>query len=266
MGMVVNPYVSSAGPPPLPSLPSLANLKYWFAGDHDAYTDVAGTTPAANNDTVGCWGNLGTEEDAVQNTGGARPVFKTGGINGLPFLQCSGSEWFEPLLELDQPSGITAFTPFTLWIVCDNVDVTSPSSVFAGGSLTRGGKGAFRFFSNSGVDSYQCHHQNEIRAIADSGGARALSLPNIISAGKRSTNLDAYHRKLNDLAVVEDTRGVNISPTTAVTSMHFLRGTGTDTGPFVGDVYEVLYWHGVHLSSANMAIVYAYLNGKYDIF
>lgn len=256
------------GPYPLPTTAPFdsANLNYWFVPDRDVFTDIGKTTPAGNNDAIATWGTQGTEEDAVQNTGGNRPVYKTGGLNGSPYIECSGSQWFEDLVALTQPSGITNYTPFTLFLVTEGVTVGSPRSILAGSGLTRGGKGAFRFFDNGGTESYQMHHQNEIRAIVDSGGARSLSLPNIVMAGKRGSNLNAYQRKMNDMDTIEDTRGVNISPTSAVTNMQFLRGTGTGTGPFVGKLYEILIWHNTALSIANVSHVYEYLNWRYKVY
>lgn len=73
---------------------SLTNLHEWFKADGLLYTDTGGTTPVASDgDLVARWNDAGPGgRHATQSTSSKRPLYKTGGPNGKPFVRADGTD------------------------------------------------------------------------------------------------------------------------------------------------------------------------------
>ncbi len=64
--------------------------KLWLMANNGSFSDN-GVTAAVNNATVQQWNDQsGNGNNAIQNTAGNRPIFRTGQDNGLPALQFTG--------------------------------------------------------------------------------------------------------------------------------------------------------------------------------
>lgn len=85
-----------------------SNIKMWYMGDRDAFSD-AGTTPVANGGTVRQWNDQsGNNNHATQATAGNRPIYRTAQTNGLGALEFTGD------LFIDGPTpGIAATSSHT---------------------------------------------------------------------------------------------------------------------------------------------------------
>jgi hypothetical protein len=245
--------------PSAPSLPAPSNLRYWFAADTGAFSD-AGTTPAVNYDGVHTWLNQGAASDVgVQTASGNRPVFKTGGLNGKPYLECNGSShWFEDLIEGDQPSGLTSFNEFTVFFVCDQVPTASH---FLLGSAqvasTTSAKCAVWFRDNSGVQDYAWHKNGVSTAVPVANGA------NVLAGKKRTSNNGHFGRGDQGTAMTNFTQTSNPS-SSATTGMRFLRHGSTPGSFFSGRLYELI-WYNHDLPNSDCDDVIAYLKAKYAI-
>ena len=113
--------------PVVQSMPPRPKLVYHFSADSGVYSDVAGTVPAVNNgDAVALWRNQGNDENAVQNTAARRPTFKTGGLNGKPYLQCDKTtqQYFEDLPLWEGTASLDTYSR-AIFAVVEDVDVTA---------------------------------------------------------------------------------------------------------------------------------------------
>src|SRR5690606_4429105 len=123
-GVFENPYY--AGDPGPPELDAAIAPLHWLRLDGDVYSD-AGSTPAVDNDGIAQaanYGSIGTP--FAQASVGVRPTFKTGGLNGKPFLRCSAAatQRFENIA-ITQPSGSLTLNPYCVFAVTNNVDPTN---------------------------------------------------------------------------------------------------------------------------------------------
>lgn len=94
--------------------PTVTNSRLWLSRDRNLYTDTAGTTPAALNDSIASWravgGGWGTDL-LTQGTSSQRPVLKSNGI------QADGVDD-----RLAFPSTLTISGDFTLYTVLTKTD------------------------------------------------------------------------------------------------------------------------------------------------
>lgn len=245
--------------PPAPHL-----LKYWFAADIGVFSDE-GSTAAVNNDPVRLWSNLASEEDAEQSTFANRPIFKTGGLNGLPYIECvhANAQFFEDIVGVEQPSGLSNVRPYTIVIVTDAItDLNLLPSVF-GSPATNGGKNGFYFREE--VDQQVHVSKNNFR-FGNVANPMILFVGNRRSSNPETaetyTNANALlHNRMNGSSGIVSSSTNAI--TTAITQTQFLRNTGLSTdGYFNGRIYEVFLYDGV-LPRAQWGVIEDYLMSKY---
>lgn len=238
-------------PDPLPTLPGEANIRYWFVAERDAYSD-AGVTPAADGELVEQWGNQGLAEDAAQATAGLRPTFKTGGLNGKPYIQGGKGRHFARLLEGSHPGGLTSFNPFTAFAVFDAIPIGSTAMIFGAPAGTK----ARVYTNNLDPQQYAFFKSQTGANLPNSGGA------NVIGVRKDSGAAGGFARGTHASAMAGFTQNTNVTSTGA-TGMDFLRD-GTAGYEFDGRLYEVI-WYNTALSVANCQIVIDYLKDKYGV-
>lgn len=134
---------------PEPYFPWTANLRYRFSAGEGVHKDDA-ATPAADGDGDGVarWINLGSAEDALQPVTARRPIYRTGGLAGRPYLACDRTlaRYFEDLA-FSQPSGVTSLDPFTVFAVTDAVADLHQFLALLGSPATNGGKVGSTFAS-----------------------------------------------------------------------------------------------------------------------
>ncbi len=112
------------------------NLKYRFDSAVGCYLDTDGIIPCTPNDPVAFWKNLGASTNALQSSRARRPLFKVGGAGGYPYIEClrENQQYFEDLLDLTQPSGLTGWTPLTVTFVAHFYDYNTRNPIFGDGS------------------------------------------------------------------------------------------------------------------------------------
>ncbi len=252
------------GPTPLPTLPSASDIQYWFAADYDCYSDSGATTPCVNNDGIYNWLNQGVASDhGVQATSGNRPIFKTGGLNGLPYVECVAAtgHWFDDLLEGDQPSGISSFSPYTVFVVVDNVDATSFRPIFGSPAVnpTTIGKCSALFHNNGGNISFAMGKTDFRTTLPNRTGT--LGGANVMAAkcrGSSNASRGTHAAAMTDYSVA------NNSTSSANTTMRFLRNGNTPSALFDGRLYEAIYYD-IDLPNSDCDTVISYLQAKYGI-
>lgn len=234
-------------------------LKYWFAADKYVYADLEKTTLATDGQGVAVWGNLGSEEDATQSNASNRPIFKTGGLNGKPYIQCTheDKQFFADLQGLTQPAGVAVGNPVTVVVVTDAISDLSVFPAILGSSDTNGGKAALYFRS---PENAQIHY------FKDSFRFGNVANPQILFVANRGQVFPdvAYNRLYYRQNGVSGT--INISqnaPNAELSAYQFLRSTGLTTeGYFDGHLYEILIYDGV-VDPPMWGIIERYLMNKY---
>lgn len=249
----------SAGiPPPVVYSPvNSTNLQYWFKADEGAYSDDAGTTLAQDGNGVANWGNYGTLEAALQPTGARRPVFKTGGLEGRPYLLCDrvNMQYFNNLAGALQPSGITSINPYTFAMVVEDLDIVGgecPLMSAAGAT----DKARIRIYDNGAGVPRLNWWKNEV--IADDP---AMLNPCSIMGSPASTT--TFRRNIQGVNGSQS-QSTNASPRNGNASTEFLRMTVLGTY-FTGRLYEFMYWNTAIGYTSGFDNVRAYFVSKYAI-
>lgn len=215
--------------------PDVKNKLYHFDASRDVFKDTE-ETPAENNDTVRVWGNQGLNEDAQQSSESIRPLYKTGGLNGKPYVQGDGARYFEDIA-FTQPAGVFTLDPWFVAIVTHNVDFeTQNFHGILGNSANAFAKVSFYFRD---AEDNQIHLQR----IANRRGN--VTNPQIIigAVGRNSNQSDNWSRaavyqngnQLHDGSETQTPNGAEITAT------NFMRHTGLTGGssPIIGDIYEI---------------------------
>ncbi len=251
------------GPDPLPELPAAANLRYWFAADYDAYSDDVAATACTPGDGVYNWLNQGAASDwAVQASEAARPIFRTGGHNGMPYLECDQSvgQYFADLAEGSQPDGITNFNRFTAFAVVSLPDPANFGGTIIGTTNTGDGDGReknlFELTTDSG-GSVVWVKSNNIVALPDQSDGGL----NVIGVQWYKITTFAYGLNgTNRTAVIQSTN----ADSSAIAGMAFLRRRSNGENSLNADLYEFLYYD-IALDSADFNTVMNYLRAKYGL-
>lgn len=241
------------------------NLLYRFAADLECYSDTAGTVACTDSDTVAVWGNQGSEEDAQQTTSANRPTFKTGGLNGRPYIECAAAsaQFFEDLA-LPQPSGFTSMNPFTVFVVTDNVTGLSDGpSILGNTDSSTHGKGYFRF--EDVIDAQIALYKSAIKVGNVANPQMIMAAAGRNADGTTSSPYSRFWIRQNETDVYTDpTQGTNQDSSAGATT-EFLRCTSlSSNGYFNGRLYEFLYYDGTLDDTTTFAIE-DYLMAKYGI-
>lgn len=243
-----NPYYTGDPEPTLD--PALSPL-HWLKLDDGIFSD-AGTTAAANNDGIAQATNHGSDGTPfAQPTGGIRPTYKTGGVNGKPFLRCAyaSAQRFEDIA-ITQPSGFSAINPFMIAAVTDNIDPTNFPALL-GSTATNGGKIGLYFRPTAG---------EQVHLVKTDWRFGNVANPQVLVAG-----INSYFQpvgvRIN--GVPQSLPGGGNLVSTAINAANLLWNDGlSGDGFFDGDLYELLYIPG---SSTALKVfrLSEYLNGKY---
>ena len=240
------------------------NLLYHFRSTSGVFSDTAGTISAGNGDPVGRWGNQGSREDAQQNTAARRPLLRTGGLNGRPYLACDQSQqqFFEDLA-FTQPSGFTAIDPFTVFLVSDAVVPASYPAVL-GATAANGGKVGFYFRPPAGEQIHFVKSQVRVGTVANPQILMTTIGRN--AAGTTSTPAARLWLRQNGVNIFEAVSQASNLPSTAIAATQFLRSSGIadPAGYFHGHLYELLLYDGT-LDDATTFAIESFLGAKYAI-
>lgn len=247
-GLFENPFY---GGDPAPALDTAITPRHWLRLDGNVYSD-AGSTPAVNNDGIAQAENYGSEGTAfAQATGGIRPVFKTGGLNGKPFLRCAAaSQQRFADIAVSQPSGAASLTPYCVAAVTDNINVTGFPALI-GGVGTNAGKASLYF--RSAVNNQLHVGRTEFRF-------GNVANPQVVVAS-RASQIDTLARLNNVRYAITSGSSEDAN---SQSSVNFLWADALDTnGYFDGDLYEFMYLDAAATRDLQIFRIQEYLNGKY---
>jgi hypothetical protein len=230
------------------------NLLYRFSGSEEVFSDVSGTVPAVDSDPVARWGNLGSAADALQNTSARRPIFKTGGLNGRSYLQCSAaSQQFFEDLAFTQPSGLSTINPFTVFAVTDNISGLSGFPPLLGSTAASGGKVSLYFRDTADQQIHWIKSQIRVGNVANPQLLMAAAGRN--SVGTTSSPNTRFWLRQNRASIYAQNQELSNLVTTAITATQFLRNTGiSPAGYFEGRLYEFLLYDGTLDDATTFAI------------
>jgi len=253
---VINPYSFAATG--LPAVPAAANLRYRFDASSGVYSDAGGSVPCVAGEGVQVWNNFGlASDDGVQSTSARRPIYRTGGIGGRPYLECrqATQQYFNDLAEGSQPIGISAFNPYTVVAVVRQTGLAN-STIFGSPDGTVR-KCTVQLFDNAGS-----------LAVKWSKNALFANLPdqasgiNIIAVNKEISGTGNFGLADNDSNYAQVAQLTNAS-STATTGMGFFRhGASTDCADF--DIYE-LYYYDTQVSSTDINTLMNTLRTRYGL-
>lgn len=242
------------------------NLLYRFSASEEVFADSAGLVLAANLDPVARWGNQGSGNDALQSTSARRPIFRTGGINGRPYLSCTNSlqQYFEDL-PFTQPSGFTGYSPYTVFAVTSGVTNLTQYPALWGSQYAAGGKAGVYFRPDANAQ----HH------LFTSG----IRIGNVVNpqilmgawgrnAAGNTGSISYKWVRQNRVNIFTATNQSTNADSNALTAAQFLRSTGLTTpagaGYFDGQLYEFLLYTGV-LSNTDTFAIENWLATRYGI-
>lgn len=249
--------------PPEPEFVWTTNLLYRLSASEGVQSDDEGS-PANDGDPVARWLNLGSAEDAIQTTPARRPVYRTGGLNGRPYIACDRvlQQHFEDLA-FSQPSGLTNLSPFTVFAVTDEVAALDQFPSILGSPATNGGKVGFYFRDPESGQIHWIKSQIRVGNLANPQLIMAAAGRN--AAGTTSSPNTRFWVRQNRSGLWETTSQSSNLVSTAIASTQFLRSTGLSSGGFFhGRLYEFLLYQGTLDNSTTFAVE-DWLSARYAI-
>lgn len=257
MSMIINPFAAGTFVyPALPAVPQPANLRYRFDASYGVWADAGKTIPCAAGGPVRLWENDGlATDDGTQATLARRPILRTGGVNGLPYLECRAvnQQFFDNLIEGSQPSGFTSSAPYTVVAVLKQTSLTN-SALF--GEVNGGFKARVDLVNNGGALAFRHYKTQVFHNLTDQTGGL-----NIFAAVKRS-GAGNFGRGLNNLNYTTRVQNTN-SSSSGNTGMGFLK-VGTNSIPADFDLYEVFYYN-TDIGATNTNLLLNQLRTKYGL-
>lgn len=247
-GVFVNP--SYPGDPEV-ALDAISPL-HWLKLDDGIFSD-AGSTPAVNNDGIHQATNFGTDGTPFnQASSGNRPTYKTGGLNGKPYLLCvpASAQKFDDIA-ISQPSGTTTVNPYGLIVVTDSITgLADFPAILGSNAADSGGKAAFYFRSTA---------NQQIHAYKSGFRFGNVANPMVLAI----TIPDYTRRIVMQNGVYSRTQVAGSANTDAITAANFLWNEGTTPdGYFNGRLYEFMYFNQ-EVGQPLMYRISRYLNAKY---
>ncbi len=233
---------------------AISNIFMWYKSDQLVYKDS--NTLAINNDPVQLWLDQTINTyDAEQNTLANRPVYKTGGINGLPYIEFTGgsSQYF------NVSSLVGNNMDLSVIVVHDAVNSGGATDNEVLVSFTNGGGGTFGFY----------HIDNEI-GFLDSVAIRDGSTYTKFATAQ--SGLQAYTYKfVNDangkafwLDGVSTGTPVSASGVSSVNNATIGAHHTGSAGYYNGRIYEIIVYNN-NLSPADLTNLHNYLIAKYSL-
>lgn len=249
--------------PPDPPFVWTTNLLYRFSASEAVYADLEGLIPATDTTPVARWGNLGLGNSAQQSTLARRPIFRTGGLYGRPYLSCTMSlqQHFEDL-PFTQPAGTSTFAPYTIFAVTSGVGNLDQFPALLGSPATNGGKAGIYFRATANAQHHLFTSGIRIGNVAN---------PQILmgawgrNAAGSTGNIAQKWVRQNRVNIFSATSQTTAPDGTALSAAQFLRSSGISSGGFFhGQLYEFILYTGV-LSDADTFAIEAWLAARYGL-
>lgn len=242
------------------------NLLFRFAANKEVWSDLGKTTLAANGTPVAAWGNLGSGADTQQTTLASRPVFRIGGLNGRPYLECvaASSQYFEDLA-FTQPSGFTSFRYFTWFAVTDQIAGLASFPSLLGSTIAAGGKVAayFRDTADAQIHAFK----SAIRIGNVASPQLMMATVGRSASGATTTPYARFWVRQNRANIFAAESQTTNPSSSAIGATQFLRSTGLGAAPlgnFNGRLYEFLLYEGT-LTDATTFAIEGFLASKYGL-
>lgn len=225
------------------------------------WVDPERSSAAGNGDRVGSLRNYGSLDDIVQGTLARRPILRTNGINGRPYLECDASaqHFFEDFA-FTQPSGVTSLNPYVVFAVTDAINNLDDFPAVIGSSANLGGKNSLYFRP---VQNEQIHFaKSQIRFGNIQNPQIVMGVIGRNEAGQ--TGFSRFWIRQNGQNVSTGTQSSNFVGT-SIESTQFLRSSGVSTGGFFGgNFYELLIYSPIPPTPVLLEIE-AFLRDLYGI-
>lgn len=242
-----NPHYHGA---PAPVMPLASVPQFWLKADEGLFRD-AGVTPCADGDGIRQATNHGTDAAFAQGVAGNRPIFRTGGLNGKPYVEGNGIDQYFEDIALTIGSGLLVFPPWTVFSLSDNVDLTNQPAIL--GHATTVAKNSYFFRPNAGAQS------RYVKAGLD---YQDLTFPLSHAVWMEDSNrrVDYFNGQTTVRNVASGT------PSAAVAASQFLRhaALGAGQGFWKGRLYEFVLFPGTLLSIETNRVE-KYLRYKYGL-
>lgn len=242
--------------------PQLSRLLWWLRADRGV--QAASGADAQDGDPVALWSNSGAAHDVVQSDTSRRPVLRTGGLNGHPFITCDAdlAQCFEDL-GFAQPAGFISVTPYTVFAVIDAVTRLDQTPALLGSPAHVGGKMGLHLRPDAGA---QVHFFKPALRRGDNINPQMLMATcGRNAAGTTGAAYMYFWMRQNGTGLFDAAFELTNADPSAVASTEFLRCSGLPGGGyFDGHLYELLFYDGV-LDDAETHAIETYLAGRYGI-
>lgn len=229
----------AGGNAPEPAFIWTTNLVFRFSASEGVFSDTDGTVPAVAGDPVAVWSNLGSGLDTTQPTLARRPVYRTGGLRGRPYLECDAAQeqYFENLA-FTHIIGVNQLTPFSLLVVTDAVDMTAVRPIMT----------PTEHLANKGSVFFRPTADEQISFVKPQVRVGNVVNPQVLSTSAAGSGGRFKVRQFPGTVVLFDALQTTNLATAAVASMQFLRGfdvTVPTNRFFHGRIYEFLLYDAV---------------------
>ena len=257
-------HAGAAAEPPEPPFIWTAHLRYRFSASAEVFADDAGLTPASDGGAVARWGNSGSAEDARQADPARRPLWRSGGLGGRPYLACDRSlaQHFEDL-DFAQPGGSTDITPFTVFAVTDAITALDQFPALLGAAAGGGGKVSLHV--RPSLDEQIHWIKSQVRVGNVANPQLLMAAVGRSADGSTSGPFRRFWMRQNRVDLVTSASLVQNLPSPTIASTEFLRSSGLSGGGyFDGHLYEFLLYEGT-LDDATTFAIEDWLMARYGL-
>lgn len=230
---------------PLPD--TVSGLMLWLRADLGVFQDAAFSTPAASGDPVGgLQDQSGNENHFTQATAGDRPVRQDGVVNGQSVLRFDGSNHFLNGT-MDTALAYNAF-------IVLKVDVDPPVDIAQSGLWCFSPSADSVHWPLTETNIWETFGSTARRNTGDP--ATDLTQFNLYRVSSASGAYTTYLNGTQHFTTATNTVGMDTTPK--------LGQSIAATRHMDGDIAELLIYDSI-LSGANLAVVHAYINDRYNI-
>lgn len=225
-----------------------AVLKYHLKAHEGCFSDSSGLVPCVDGAGVQLWSNDGNQADVTQATEARRPTWKTGGLNGYPYLECvrAQQQWLSDLA-ITQASGLTGYTGYVIAGVVEFEDLAALQPILGTS------KGYFEVLANGSWRMFRSG------MTFDTG----LFQPNTPYAFCATLVNNTNARLVLNGTTYSRSQIAN-SPSGAQSVQQFLRDTA-NSAYFHGKLYELLVWQTTSFEHPRSGLIVNALRRKYGI-
>lgn len=224
---------------------NLTGLDLWLEADREVYSDptVSPPVPAQPNDSVRQWRDRKTPTlYALQNTAGARPIYKSAIFGQQPALLFDGVDDYMSL-------AIAAAAASTIFLVCKDVASAANARILCGDVAAtyalRAASGALGIYAN------------QAGAVVDYTASIATN-PNIVSANLASA--------ASYLGYINGTQKINMDPDNTFASYtNLYLGSQLGSAAWANCYIGAIIRYNRSLSTSEQRMVELYLANKYGI-